>query len=94
MFTTIYNSIMRRKYNPLANIPNVATGHLLMQVLAWMWCVIFSMGMGSIYVFGVTAIAHAIIIAGIFITATTFYTARVAPSFFNEIGDGRVRHKR
>ncbi len=94
MFYAIYNSIMRRKYNPLANIPNVATGHLLMQVLAWMWCVIFSMWMGSVYIFGITAIAHAMIIAGIFITATTFYTARVSPSFFNEIGNGGVTHKR
>ena len=90
----IYNSIMRRKYNPLSNIPNVATGHLLMQVLAWMWCVIFSMWIGSVYIFGVTAIAHAIIIAGIFITATTFYTARVAPSSFNEIGNGKIQNRR
>ena len=66
-----------------------------MQVLAWMWCVIFSMGMGSIYVFGVTAIAHAIIIAGIFITATTFYTARVAPpSLMNWRWQGRQKRNR
>ena len=83
MVQKIYNSIMRRKYNPLANIPNVATGHLLMQLLAWMWCIIFSMWMGSVYVFGITVVAHAMIIAGIFITATIFYTARVAPNYFN-----------
>ena len=94
MLQKIYNSIMRRKYNPLSNIPNVATGHLLMQVLAWMWCVIFSMWMSSIYIFGITAIAHAIIIAGIFITATTFYTARVSPAFFNEVGSGKISTKR
>ncbi len=82
MLRKSYNSIMRRKYNPLSNIPNVATGHLLMQVLAWMWCIIFSMWMGSVYIFGVTAIAHAIIIAGIFITAATFYTAGRRPTFF------------
>lgn len=78
----IYNSVMRRKYNPLSNIPSVATGHLVMQLLAWMWCIIFSMWMGSVYIFGVTAIAHAIIIAGIFITAAVFYNARVSPSLF------------
>ena len=85
MLKTIYNSIMRRKYNPLSNIPNVATGHLLMQMLAWMWCVIFSMWMGSMVIFGVTAITHAVLIAGIFITATTFYAAKTAPSSFTDI---------
>ena len=90
MLRKIYNSIMRRKYNPLSNIPNVATGHLIMQVLAWMWCVVFSMWVGSIYIFGVTAIAHAIIIAGIFITAVTFYTAKETPSVFNTIANGTV----
>lgn len=90
MLHRIYNSIMRRKYNPLANIPNVATGHLIMQVLAWMWCVVFSMWIGSIYIFGVTAIAHAVVIAGIFITAATFYTAKTSPATFNAIRNGTV----
>ena len=79
----LYNSVMRRKYNPLSNIPNLATGHLVMQLLAWMWCIIFSMWMGSVYIFGITALAHAMIIAGIFITATVFYTARVSPTTFS-----------
>ena len=85
---------MRRKYNPLSNIPNVATGHLVMQLLAWMWCIIFSMWMGSVYIFGITAIAHATIIAGIFITATTFYAARVSPSLFNEVGNHNLGKRR
>lgn len=93
MLQKIYNSIMRRKYNPLSNIPNVATGHLVMQLLAWMWCIIFSMWMGSVYIFGITAIAHAMIIAGIFITATTFYAARVSPTLFDEIRTGNVGNR-
>ena len=88
MFKKTYNSIMRRKYNPLSNIPNVATGHLIMQVLAWMWCIIFSMWMGSVYVFGVTAIAHALIIAGVFITAAVFFTAKTTPTTFERIKRG------
>lgn len=85
---------MRRKHNPLANIPNVTTGHLIMQVLAWMWCVVFSMWVGSMFVFGVTAIAHAIVIAGIFITAVTFYAAKKSPAAFNTIANGTVKAKR
>tara|TARA_B100000900_G_C20381949_1_gene634963 strand:- start:157 stop:312 length:156 start_codon:yes stop_codon:yes gene_type:complete len=46
-----------------------------MQILAWMWCIILSMWMGSILVFGVSAAAHASLIAGVFITAATFETA-------------------
>lgn len=84
MLQTIYNSIMRRKHNPLSNIPDVATGHLVMQLLAWMWCVIFSMWMSSVYIFGVTVVAHAVIIAGIFITAATFYKAKTSPSSFTK----------
>ena len=77
MFKKTYNSIMRRKYNPLSNIPNVATGHLIMQVLAWMWCIIFSMWMGSVYVF-----------AGVFITAAVFFTAKTTPTTFERIKRG------
>ena len=88
MLQTVYNSIMRRKHNPLSNIPDVATGHLVMQLLAWMWCVIFSMWMSSVYIFGVTAIAHAVIIAAIFITAATFYTAKTSPSSFAKTKNG------
>ena len=94
MLRIMYNSVMRRKYNPLASIPNVATGHLIMQVLAWMWCVVFSMWVGSIYIFGVTAIAHAIVIAGIFITAVTFYTARKSPATFNTMKSGSALTRR
>ena len=43
-----------------------------MQVLAWMWCIVFSMWMGSIVVFGASAAIHAILLAGIFITAGGF----------------------
>lgn len=57
-----------------------------MQMLAWMWCIIFSMWLGSIYVFGISAIAHAILIAGVFITAATFGAARKKPEYFGALG--------
>jgi hypothetical protein len=74
MFRNTYKSVMDSRYNPLANIQDVTTRHLVMQLLAWMWCIIFSMWMGSILVFGVSAAVHAILIAGVFITAATFGT--------------------
>jgi hypothetical protein len=84
----VYKLIMDSKYNPLSNIQDLTIRHLVMQLLAWMWCIIFSMWMGSIFVFGVSAVVHAILIAGVFITAATFETARRKPNFFGGLGRG------
>lgn len=80
--------IMDWRYNPLFHIPDMNTRHMVMQVLAWMWCIIFSMSMGSIVVFGVSAIAHALLIAGVFITAGVFETAKRRPQYFGGLGRG------
>ena len=79
-----WNLIMDDKRNPLSNIPDMNTRHMVMQVLAWMWCIIFGMSVGSITVFGISAIAHTLLLAGIAITVGTFETARSYPSFFNK----------
>ena len=88
MFQNDYKSIMDSRYNPLSHIQDVTIRHLVMQMLAWMWCIIFSMWMGSIIVFGVSAVVHALLIAGVFITAATFETARQKPEFFGGLGRG------
>ena len=74
--------------NPLSNIPDVNTRHMIMQVLAWMWCIIFSMYVGSMLVFGISAIIHALLLAGIFVTVGTFETARRRPQYFGGLGRG------
>ena len=80
--------IMDWQYNPLAHIPDTNTRHMVMQVLAWMWCIIFAMSVGSITVFGISAIAHALLIAGVFITAGVFETAKRKPNYFGGLGRG------
>ena len=85
---SVWKLIMDWRYNPLSNIPDMNTRHMVMQVLAWMWCIIFSMSMGSIMVFGVSAIAHAMLIAGVFITAGVFETAKRSPQYFGGLGRG------
>ena len=57
-----------------------------MQILAWIWCVIFSFWMGSIVIFGVSALIHAILLAGIFITFGVFETAKRRPQYFGVLG--------
>ena len=80
--------VMDSEKNPLRHIPDIDTRHMVMQVLAWMWCIIFSMYIGSITVFGVSASIHALLIAGIFITLGTFETAKRRPQYFGSLGRG------
>lgn len=80
--------IMDSEKNPLRHIPDINTRHMVMQVLAWMWCIIFSMYIGSIAAFGISASIHALLIAGIFITLGTFETAKRRPQYFGGLGRG------
>ena len=82
----LYHLVMDSHHNPLSNIPDTNTRHLVMQVLAWMWCIIFSMWMGSILVFGVSAAIHAVLLAGIFVTVGVFETAKSKPAYFGDLG--------
>ena len=86
--TNIWKMVMDWRYNPLSNIPDMNTRHMVMQVLAWMWCIIFSMWVGSVVAFGISAIAHALLIAGIFITAGVCETAKRRPQYFGGLGRG------
>ena len=83
-----WNHIMNHELNPLRHIPDLQTRHVVMQFLAWMWCIIFSMSLGSITVFGVSAVAHALLIAGIVVTVATFETAKRKPQYFGGLGRG------
>ena len=55
---------------------------MVTQVLCWMWCIVFSILMGSWTVFGYTAIAHLVFVAAIFVTVASFETAKRNPKFF------------
>ena len=82
----VYNcwtAVMDDKRNPLSNIPDLQVRHVIMQVLAWMWCIVFSMYLGSITAFGVSAIAHVLLIGAIVVTVGTFETAKRNPKAFN-----------
>ena len=85
----IYNLIMDSAKNPLSNIPDINTRHMIMQVLAWMWCIIFSISVGSIVAFGISAIVHTLLLAGIFITVGVFQTAKRRPQYFGGLGRGK-----
>ena len=71
-----WSGIMIRDNTPLKHIPNLMVRHMIFQILAWMWCIIFSAALGSFVVFGISLIAHVLIISGIVITYSTFTVAK------------------
>ena len=77
-----WNAIMNHNLNPLKNITDLNTRHMVMQVLAWMWCIIFSFWIGNVYIFGLSAAIHAILLSGIVITVAIFETATRKPNYF------------
>ena len=80
----IWSSIMHPNVNPLSNITNLKVRHMVMQILAFMWSGVFSLYIvDSIFVFGITSIAHVLFIAAIFITAFVFNTAKNRPQIYD-----------
>ena len=83
-----WNAVMDDSRNPLSNIPHLGTRHMVMQVLAWMWCIVFAFIVGSWTAFGVSAVVHIVLLAAIVITVGTFETARRSPQYFGGLGRG------
>ena len=81
-----WNSIMNADLNPLKNIPDLQVRHLVLQVLAWMWCIVFAIIVGSWTAFGISAVVHVLLLAAIAITVGTFETARRNPQYFGGLG--------
>ena len=79
-------SLMDNQVNPLRHIPDVAVRHLVMQLLAWMWCIIFSFYVGAWVIFGISVVAHVILIGGICITVVTFETSKRRPNLVTGLG--------
>ena len=77
-----WNVVMNHNINPLKNIPHTHVRHLVMQLLALMWCVAFSMYFTSIWLFGITTVAHMILLGAIAFTVLTFETAKRKSRFF------------
>ena len=86
----VYGLVIDSRLNPLSHIPNTNVRHLAVQILVQMWCIVFSMLNVSIYVFGVSAIIYAILLAGIFVTVGVLETARRKPQYFGGFSRSKV----
>ena len=78
-----WNSVMDDKRNPLSSIPDFSTRHMIMQVLAWMWCIVFGIIVGSMYAGVFSMVLHTLLLAAIAVTVATFETAKRKPSAFS-----------
>ena len=65
---------MDNRRNPLRHL-DLASQHYLMQVLGWMWSMVFSLAFLSIFQFGYVWLAHLLVIAGIIMTVSVFREA-------------------
>ena len=80
-----YNLIMDSSINPLKNVKNLQVRHMVMQLLACMWSLIFGMYIvESIYAFGISALVHSLLIVAIIITVAVFDTANRNPEVFTK----------
>ena len=90
-----WNHIMDAEINPLRNIPDLNVRHMIMQVLAFMWSAVFSITIAdSIMAFGISALAHMLLVAAVVITVGTFKVAEYKPSMFEFRKDGYHSHGR
>jgi hypothetical protein len=66
-----WNIVMDNRYNPLRYL-DMASQHYFMQVLSWMWSMIFSLSFYSIFQFHIVWLTHLLVVAGIFTTISVF----------------------
>lgn len=75
MVTKLYNMIMDEDKNSLRALPKTVKLQL-MTILAYMWCGVFSVGIGSFLFFGTSVVLHTLLIIGTIFTGTIFSYAR------------------
>ena len=69
-----WDAVMDSRHNPLRSLPMEAQ-HYFMQVLGWMWSMVFSLSFLSIFQFHMVWGAHFLILAGIAFTVAVFRQA-------------------
>ena len=65
---------MDNRHNPLRHL-DLASQHYFMQVLGWMWSMVFSLSFLSIFQFGYVWMAHVLCFGGVALTVGVFRDA-------------------
>ena len=69
-----WDAVMDSRHNPLRHL-DLASQHYFMQVLGWMWSMVFSLSFLSIFHFGYVWIAHLLVFGGVAMTVAVFREA-------------------
>lgn len=77
-----WNFIFNHEVSPLRNIPDISTRHYVLQVLAFMWVVAFSIAIGNATLFYVNFLAHIVLVGAVAITVATWTAATAKPELF------------
>ena len=77
-----WNLVMDYEKNPLSSIPSLATRHMIMQVLAWMWVIAFTIATGTWAYVGINVVVHMVLLSAVVLTVATFETAKRKPDVF------------
>jgi hypothetical protein len=85
-----WNFIFDHQTSPLRHIPDIGVRHMILQVLAWMWAIAFSVAIGNYALLPASLIGHAVLIAAATVTVATYVTAAKKPELFVS-GLGRRR---
>lgn len=77
-----WSFVFDHNVSPLRNIPDVAIRHYVLQVLALMWAVSFSVAIGSYTFLGFSILGHSVLIAAAALTVATYTVAAKRPKVF------------
>ena len=85
-----WNYIFNSAVSPLRHITDLSMRHYVLQALGFMWAVASLLAIGSYTLIPVSIFGHVVLIAAAFVTAATYTTASLKPSFFKH-NNGRSR---
>ena len=81
-----WDAVMNSAHNPLRHL-DLASQHYFMQVLGWMWSMVFSLTFFSIFHFGLTWMAHILVFGGIAMTVALFREAEAEKARLLAVND-------
>ena len=80
----LWNSVMTVENSPLKNLDPMV-GHMVFQILFFIWSGLFAVMVGSMIAFGASALLHMSIVSGVAITVATFRQAEKNPTSINKL---------
>ncbi len=81
-----WNTVFDHRFSPLKNIPDVHVRHMILQVLAYMWVIAFSIAIGSWSGFLWSMIGHIALLCALTVTVVTYKVAEKRPQVFIDWG--------